>query len=79
MPAEVRERRADEACGELGCGHRRCWVEEAHVTELTGLLREGPAGDQIERWPASMRVFACRERAHADAQLTLFEAEDGWR
>jgi len=44
--------------------HRRCWVEEAHVTELTGLLREGPAGDQLANWPATMRVFARRERPH---------------
>jgi hypothetical protein len=43
---EVRERRADGACSDLGGGHRRCWIEEAHVTELTGLLRGGPAGDQ---------------------------------
>ena len=33
------------------CGHRACWIEEAHVTELTGLLREGPAGDQLKAWP----------------------------
>ncbi len=26
-----------------------------------------------------MRVFARRERPHPGAQLTLFEAEDGWR
>jgi hypothetical protein len=26
-----------------------------------------------------MRVFARRERPHPDAQLTLFEAGDGWR
>ena len=26
-----------------------------------------------------MRVFARRERPHRGAQLTLFEAEDGWR
>jgi hypothetical protein len=76
---EVRERRAEQACGDLGCGHRRCWVEEAHVTELTPLLREGPAGDRLEGWPAKMRVFARRERPHPGAQLTLFEAEDGWR
>jgi hypothetical protein len=76
---EVRERRADEACGDLGCGHRRCWVEEAHVTELTGLLREGPGGDQLDGWPEKMRVFARRERPHPGAQLTLFEADDGWR
>ncbi len=76
---EVRERRADEACGERQCAHRRCWVEEAHVTELTGLLRESPGGDQLDGWPATMRVFAHRERPHPGAQLTLFEAEDGWR
>jgi hypothetical protein len=76
---EVRERRAGEACGNLDCGHRRCWIEEAHVTELTGLLREGPAGDQLKGWPEKMRIFARRERPHPGAQLTLFEAEDGWR
>jgi hypothetical protein len=76
---EVRERRADDACADRGCGHRRCWVEEACVTELTGLLREGPARDQLDSWPATMRVFARRERPHPGAQLTLFEAGDGWR
>src|SRR5205814_337194 len=58
---------------------RRCWIEEAHVTELTGLLREGPAGDQLHGWPTAMRIFTRRERPHPGAQLTLFEAEDGWR
>jgi hypothetical protein len=76
---QVRERRADETCSDIGCGHRRCWIEEAHVTELTGLLREGPAGDQLHGWPEKMRIFARRERPHPGAQLTLFEAEDGWR
>src|SRR5215467_8551857 len=76
---EVRERRAGDACADRSCAHRRCWVEEAHVTELTGLLRHGPAGDQLDSWPASMRIFARRERPHPGAQLTLFEAEDGWR
>jgi hypothetical protein len=76
---EVRERRADQACGDLGCGHRRCWVQEAHVTELTPLLRGGPAGDQLNGWPEKMRIFARRERPHPGAQLTLFEAGDGWR
>jgi Transposase DDE domain group 1 len=76
---EVRERRADGACADRSCGHGRCWIEEAHVTELTGLLREGPRGDQLRAWPAAMRVFARRERPHPGAQLTLFEAEDGWR
>jgi hypothetical protein len=76
---EVRERRADDACPEAGCGHRACWIEEAHVTELTGLLREGPAGDQLEGWPESMRIFARRERPHPGARLSLFEHEDGYR
>jgi hypothetical protein len=76
---EVRERRAEGACPDTQCAHRKCWIEEAHVTELTGLLREGPSGDQLAGWPASMRIFARRERPHPGAQLTLFEAEDGWR
>jgi Transposase DDE domain group 1 len=76
---EIRERRADQACGDMGCGHRRCWIEEAHVTELTSLLRDGPGGDQLEGWPEKMRLFARRERPHPGAQLTLFEAGDGWR
>jgi hypothetical protein len=76
---EVRERRAGDACADRGCAHRRCWIEEAHVSELTALLRQGRAGDQLTGWPPSMRVFARRERPHPGAQLTLFEAEDGWR
>jgi hypothetical protein len=76
---KVRERRADDACSTSQCAHRACWIEEAHVTELTGLLRHGPAGGQLAAWPAVMRVFARRERPHPGAQLTLFEAEDGWR
>jgi hypothetical protein len=76
---EVRERRSDDACPDTRCAHRDCWTEEAHVTELTGLLREGPAGDRLAGWPASMRVFARRERPHPGAQLTLFETEDGYR
>jgi Transposase DDE domain group 1 len=76
---EIRERRADDACANSCCAHRACWIEEAHVTELTGLLRPGPGRDQLKAWPAAMRVFARRERPHPGAQLTLFEAEDGWR
>ena len=76
---EVRERRADDACANLSCAHRACWIEEAHVTELTGLLRHSAGGDQLRAWPAAMRVFARRERPHPGAQLTLFEAGDGWR
>src|SRR5262249_32635565 len=76
---EVRERRTDGACGDSGCGHRACWIEEAHVTELTGLLRTGPSGDQLAGWPATMRLFARRERPHPGAQLSLFEHADGYR
>ena len=76
---EVRERRTADACADSGCGHARCWIEEAHVTELTGLVREGPDGDQMDGWPASMRIFARRERPHPGAQLSLFEEADGWR
>ena len=76
---EVRERRADDACSNLECGHRACWIEEAHVTELTGLLREGPDGDQLKGWPEPMRIFARRERPHPGARLSLFEHEDGYR
>jgi hypothetical protein len=76
---EVRERRAGEACPDTGCAHQKCWVEEAHVTELTALLREGPAGDHLAGWPATMRVFARRERPHPGAQLTLFETGNGYR
>jgi hypothetical protein len=76
---EVRERRAGDACASTCCAHRACWIEEAHVTELTGLLRCGPGPDQLRAWPASMRIFARRERPHPGARLTLLEAEDGWR
>ena len=43
------------------------------------MLREGPGGDQLDGWPSAMCVLARRERSHPGAQLTLFEAEDGWR
>ena len=49
------------------------------MTELTGLLREGPGGDQLTGWPGSMRIFARRERPHPGAKLSLFEHEDGYR
>ncbi len=76
---EVRERRADDACASRGCAHRKCWIEEACVTELTALLREDPAGDHLADWPATMRIFARRELPHPGAQLSLFESGDGWR
>jgi hypothetical protein len=76
---QVRERRADDGCTDRQCGHRDCWVEEAHVTELTRILRPDAERDQLAGWPASMRIFARRERPHPGAQLSLFETEGGWR
>lgn len=76
---EVPERCADGACPVTGCWHRACRIEEPHVTELTGLLRECPDGDQLKDWPASMRIFARRERPHPGVKLSLFEHEDGYR
>ena len=73
---EARERRADKACGDLDCGHRRCWIEEAHVTELTSLLREGLAGDQLAAWSATMRIFARRQRPHPDARAAPSRPRD---
>src|SRR5262249_43864551 len=75
---EVRERRAGDACADRQCAHRRCWIEEAHVAELTAIVRRGRV-DLLAAWPKTMRVFARRERPHPGAQLTLFEASDGWR
>lgn len=74
----VRKRRADARLRKPRCAHRACWSRK-RVIELTRLLREGPAGDQFKVWPAAMRVFARPERPHPGGQLTLFEAEDGWR
>jgi hypothetical protein len=76
---QVRERRAEDACGSRRRAHPACWIEEAHVAELTGLLRQGPDGDQLRAWPKAMRIFARRERPHPGAQLSLFETADGWR
>ena len=47
----------------------------AQVAELTGLL-----ADPVESgWPAGMRVVVRRERPHPGAQISVFEAHDGWR
>ncbi len=70
---------APTAPARASCTHRACWIEEAHVTELTGLLREGPDGDQLKGWPKAMRVFARRGRPHPGAQLSLSETVSGWR
>src|ERR1700730_224438 len=69
----------DDACSNLDCGYRACWIEEAHVTELTGLLREGPDGDRLKAWPTAMRGCAAGARPRPVAQLTLLEAREGGR
>lgn len=43
----VRERRASAACPDGRCCPRGCWTGEAHVTELTGLLCDGPGEDRL--------------------------------
>ena len=68
---EVRERRADQACADRCCGHARCWVQEAHVTELTGLLREGPGGDQLAAWPALLPDLTHPESDASPAPETI--------
>ncbi len=47
----------------------------AQVAELTGLL-PGLTG---AGWPDGMRVMVRRERPHPGAQMSVFEAHDGWR
>jgi hypothetical protein len=46
--------------------------EHADVAEITGLL-------DLSRWPEGMRVIVRREHPHPGAQLSLFEAHDGYR
>lgn len=46
--------------------------EGGDVAELTTLL-------DLTTWPDRMRVIVRRERPHPGAQLSLFEAADGWR
>jgi hypothetical protein len=46
--------------------------EGADVAEVTGLL-------DLSRWPVGMRVIVRREHPHPGAQLSLFEAADGFR
>ena len=47
----------------------------AQVAELIGLL----ADPVHSGWPAGMRVLVRRERPHPGAQVSVFEAHDGWR
>jgi hypothetical protein len=54
-------------------------VADKALPGVTGLLREGPGGDQLEGWPEPMRIFARRERPHPGARLSLSGHEDGYR
>lgn len=54
-------------------------LDEAGVVELSALLREHPDGDELANWPAELRIICRREKPHPGAQLSLFEAADGWR
>ena len=47
----------------------------AQVAELTGLLPSLTTSG----WPEGMRVIVRRERPHPGAQMSVFEAHDGWR
>jgi hypothetical protein len=47
----------------------------AQLAELTGLL----PGLTAAGWPDGMRVLVRRERPHPGAQISVFEAHDGWR
>ncbi len=53
--------------------------DDAHVAELTGLLRHGRTGDQMASWPGDMRVIVRREPIAVQAQMSLFEQGDGYR
>ena len=58
--------------------------KDAHVAELTGLLRAsaGPDGqitDQLRGWPADLRIIVRREPIPAGMQVSLFEQHDGYR
>jgi hypothetical protein len=58
--------------------------KDAHVAELTGLLREstGPDGrtcDQLKGWPQDLRVIVRREPIPAGMQVSLFEQHHGHR
>lgn len=52
---------------------------DAHVAELTGLLRHSAGGDQYRDWPPDMRIIARREPISPGAQPSLFEQINGYR
>jgi hypothetical protein len=58
--------------------------KNAHVAELTGLLRasvgaDGQPADQLRTWPDDLRVIVRREPIPVGMQVSLFEQHDGYR
>ena len=58
--------------------------KDAHVAELTGLLRhsagpDGQTSDQLSTWPNDLRVIVRREPIPTGMQVSLFEQHDGYR
>ena len=66
----------------LGLAQEEDWVP---AIELDGTVRDGAFVIELtelidlDRWGTGMRLFSRRERPHPGAQLSLLEAEDGWR
>jgi hypothetical protein len=57
---------------------------DAHLAELTGLLRTcvGPDGqvtDKLDTWPDDLRILVRREPIPVGMQVSLFEQHDGYR
>lgn len=52
--------------------------DKAQVLELTGLLRAGPGGDQLDGWPTDLRVIARRVPRDVGEQAELGE-DQNWR
>lgn len=59
-----------------GAGKAR---DDAHIAEITGLLRESCDGDKLATWPAGMRILVRREPIEEGRQLSLFEQTNGYR
>lgn len=53
--------------------------KDAHVAELTGLLRESAEGDKLTGWPKDLRIIVRREPIPVGMQVSLFEQHDGYR
>src|SRR5262249_36749588 len=65
--------------GEGGGGAARGRGEGGAGPGGAGAAARGPGGARRGGGPATGRISARRERPHPGAQITLFEAEDGWR